>query len=436
MLKRCFLIAALLACASVFALQGKLMFTLAPNVPDQFVHIMPFRPPVIPFVGKCVRNQPVALHLVLANPASDKDGKVLVEIESIRIVDPQGKEKEFVGSGKPMVALQGVKKTKRDFSGVLLAGIWSLSAEDGDPLGKTRATVKLRDRGDGSTLECSAEIELVDKLPDASEKPMTDRELGAFLTNYYLKPAPGKIPAAFEAFLRFDKKNCGVKKDYDPLMWLCGFSALYKLNPQLRPALIRGAEKYPAVHKMYVAMILIEAGVPESELKDADPELKANFDKIKSEGKSPLAFAAVSSPSQLDALWAAFFATGGFEPIRRLVGELRKRENVMTLEEVKKLGRKPDPAEMKKIANGLIGRAAEWSLVANARQHRLVAYYLEAMLLRKEYPDRAAAVKLGAILIKAGLLEVATTPDDKKVLRSVLRPKKRAAKRGYNPLGK
>ena len=131
--------------------------------------------------------------------------------------------------------------------------------------------------------------------------------------------------------------------------------------------------------------------------------------------------------------------TGKVEPIRRLVGELRKRDDVMTLDEAKKLGRKPDADEMKKIMNGIVGRAAEWSLASNSKQHKLVGYYLEAMLIRKEFPDPDAAVKLGGMLINAGLMEVFDKPDGGKGLKSVLKPPAGNSEPGrggnYDPLG-
>ena len=436
--KKFFLVAAFLACVSSFALDGKLMFTLAPNVEDEFAHIMPFRAPNVPYVGQCVRNQPVRLHLVLANPAVGKDGKVLVLVESIKSINPNGKVKELVEPGKPQVALQGVKKNKRDFSGVMLAGpSIEMILEDGDPLGKWRVAFTVRDRGDGSTRELEAEIELVEKLPGAPEKPMTAGEMSAFLTGYYKKPDPAKIPAAFAAFLKWDAEDTPGKRSYDPLMWLCGFAELYRLNPQLRPGLIKAAAEYSDIHKLYVALILAEAGAEDAELAAADPELKRLFSEIKSRGKTPLAFDAVTNPAQLDALWLKFLTTGKFEPVRRLVYEIRKRDGAMTLDELKKLGRKPTEKEIEKVMPALIGGAAEWSLASNAKQHRLVAFYLEAMLSRKQYPDDGAAVKIGGMLIKAGVLEVKKTPEGKTVLRSVMRPAggKPTPGKGYDPLG-
>ena len=438
MLKKCFMIAALLAGVASFALDGKLMSTLAPNIEDQFAHIMPFRAPSVPYFGQCVRNQPVRLHLVLANPAVGKDGKVLVLVESIKSINPNGKVKELVEPGKPKIALQGVKKSKRDFSGVMLAGpSIEMILEDGDPLGKWWMVFTVRDRGDNSTREFAAEIELVEKLPGEPEKPMTAGEMSAFLTGYYKKPDPAKIPAAFAAFLKWDAEDTPGKRAYDPLMWLCGFAELYKLNPQLRPGLIKSAAEYSDIHKLYVALILAEAGAEDAELAAADPELKRLFSEIKTKGATPLAFETITNPAQLDALWMKFLVTGKFEPIRRLVYELRKRDGAMTLDELKKLGRKPTEKEIEKVMPSLIGGAAEWSLASNAKQHRLVAFYLEAMLGRKQYPDDGAAAKIGGMLIKAGVLEMKKTPEGKTVLRPVKRSVggKPAPGKGYDPLG-
>ena len=421
----------LAALPAVRALDGKLFFTLAPNVEDEFRHIMPHRPPHVSNVVRCVRRQPVTLVLLLRGPATGKDGAVRVEVESVETVDPGGKKKVLVRPEEHRVLLKGVRKTPRDFAGVMLAPLFvTLIVEDGDPLGKYRFAMRIRDLGDGSELALAAEIAAVEQLPGAPEKPMTTGEMSKFITHYYRQPDPAKIPAAFAAFLRYDIKASGSKKHYDPLASLCAFAELYKLNPQLRPALAAGAAGYSTIHKQYVAMILAQAGAEDSELAGADPELKQLFARFN--GKKPLSFAKVVHPAQLDALWTTFFVTGRVEPIRRLVGELGKRTDVMTAAEVKKLGRKPTREESAKVMNGLIGRMAEWSLASNAKQHRLAAYYLEAMLMRNMYPDREAAVKLGGMLINAGLLEVREAPGGKKTL-GIRFPERRKVEKDRNP---
>ena len=433
MLKR-LLAAALLACVpAAYALNGKLFFTLAPNVADEFAHIMPYRAPSVPHVDRVVRHQPVQLVLALMNPAADADGKVLVLVESIRSISPSGKVKELVKAGSPVVALQGVKKNPGDFSGIMLARTGgTMILEDRDPLGKWRVVFTVRDKGDGSTREFTAEIELVETLPGTPDKPMTAEEMGRFMTDYYKKPDPAKIPAAFEAFVKWDGAG---KSNYDPLMWLCGFAELYWLNPQFRPALIKAAAGYSQKHKLYVALILERAGAQETELKDADPELKRLFAIVKSSGDSPLAFKEVTNPAQLDALWTMFLTTGKVEPIRRLVHELRKRDGAMTLDEAKKLGRQLTKEELKKLMPSLIASAAEWSLGSNSKQHELVAFYLEAMLARKQYPDADAAVKLAAMLVNARVLETAKTPDGKPIVKPVLRPAGGRPESPYDPIG-
>ena len=163
--------------------------------------------------------------------------------------------------------------------------------------------------------------------------------------------------------------------------------------------------------------------------------MKRLFARVKSSGDSPLAFKEITHPAQLDALWTMFLTTGKFEPIRRLVHELRKRDGAMTIDEAKKLGRQLTEAEVKKLMPSLIASAADWSLASNAKQHELVAFYLEAMLARKQYPDADAAVKLAAMLVNAGVLETAKTPDGKMILKPVLRPAGGRPKTPYAPLG-
>ena len=410
------IVAALLAgLPTLWALEGKLFFTLAPNITDEFCHIMPYRFPLIPTVGRCVRKQQVTLVMLLANPAADKDGRVLVEAERAWSIEPDGSVKELVESGKPMPVLQGVKKSAQDFSGVMLSGFRViLRVEEGVPLGRMRLNIRLRDRGDDSVLELSEEIEAAENLCGVPEQPMSFEEMSYFLGNYYRKPDPEKIPAAFAAFLKFDEENVGQKKNYDPLMWLRGFAELYKLNPHLRPALVGGAAAYSVIHKQYAALILAEAEVGESELEGADPELRRMFDKVK--GKSPLSFGDITNQAQLDALWMSFFTTGKFEPIRRIVHELRKRDDKLTVEAAQKPDRNPAAEESRKM---MIGRAALCSLASNACRHKLVGYYLESILMRRE-ADMGVMAKLGGILVNAGMLSETKNQDGKSVLRPVL----------------
>ena len=113
----------------------------------------------------------------------------------------------------------------------------------------------------------------------------------------------------------------------------------------------------------------------------------------------------IDHPTQLDQLWTEFFTTGKVEPIRRLVGALTPSGATMTIEEFKARKERgvSEPEDRQKLMNHLIRMAAEWSLGSNAQQHRLVAYYLEAMLARREIKDPQAADQVRQILRKAKL---------------------------------
>ena len=82
----------------------------------------------------------------------------------------------------------------------------------------------------------------------------------------------------------------------------------------------------------------------------------------------------LAAPEHLDMLWAAFFATGRYAYIRRLVDALRFRVDLGASRRARRwLFRRRDDAAILREA---IYRAAEWSLTVNARDHELVAFYL------------------------------------------------------------
>ena len=189
-----------------------------------------------------------------------------------------------------------------------------------------------------------------------------------------------------------------MQRNYNPLPVLCGFAELYRLNPQLRPGLVSHAGGCSPLHKRYVAMVLAGAGASGKELAEADADTMALFSSFG--GRNPLTFDDLVDPAQLDALWVVFFVTGRSEPLRRIVNELRRRDEISLAEARARQG-KLSQEERRKLMNHLLGMAAKWSLDSNARRHKLVFFYLEAMLKRKQYPDDQAGAGLAEILSRA-----------------------------------
>ena len=88
---------------------------------------------------------------------------------------------------------------------------------------------------------------------------------------------------------------------------------------------------------------------------------------------------------------------------KQIAAELRKKD-VLTLEQAKAKrdkGEKLTREEIIKLNNFIVTMAAYWSLQANIRQnHHLVLFYLEAMVVRKEYVDNTAGSLLVSVLKK------------------------------------
>ena len=62
---------------------------------------------------------------------------------------------------------------------------------------------------------------------------------------------------------------------------------------------------------------------------------------------------------------------------------------LITVEDYKKIA-KPTPEDQRKLMNGLVASAAQWSIQSISKQHPLLKYYIEAVLKRKELKDPIA----------------------------------------------
>ena len=61
----------------------------------------------------------------------------------------------------------------------------------------------------------------------------------------------------------------------------------------------------------------------------------------------------------------------------------------ITVEEYKKIA-KPTPEDQRKLMNGLVVLAAQWSIKSISKENPLLRFYIEAVLKRQELKDPIA----------------------------------------------
>lgn len=379
----------LFAACGLQAVEGKLVATLSRNQEDQWNHILPDRPPQVATVDSVVPGQPFSICLFL-HDFSLKNGAADVTAD-LEQIDPNGKRTAL---GRDLVAYRG----KTDRKGVFLATLrFSAAMEESDPPGKYRILVRLHDRNAGGEkqLECSW---LLTSPP--KRFPAVDLKKGIeTLTGYYRAPEPNLLPGVLESCLR---EISGLSGNTMPVY--CELGLLFGMNPQLHGELLRiAAAQQTAERRRAVAAVIHFLG--EEAATKLRPELDAET-RRELDGLARLPRKVpekIQNPGELDQLWAEFFAAGKVEPIRRLVGELARSGEMLTPEEFKAKKEKGSttPDDLPKLMNCLIFTAANWSLNANAKQHPLVRYYLEAMLSRGELKNSRTALLVQEILRNA-----------------------------------
>jgi hypothetical protein len=101
---------------------------------------------------------------------------------------------------------------------------------------------------------------------------------------------------------------------------------------------------------------------------------------------------------ELDILWAEFFATGKYAPVKQIVNSLILSKYKGTLKKIESGELKPVTKEIKRqVVLELTYQSAVWSLISNCKQAPLVFQYC-AFMYENEPLDEEIKIQLGMIL--------------------------------------
>ena len=366
--------------------------TKAVNIADQFVGILPGRPPFISKVSKAVCGEPFSVQVVFSG-AESKNGAVSLA-GKITLTAPDGKKTDL-----PLHDL--TMKLSGDTPGVfLLPQDLRVTFDPPDPKGNYTFALELTDRNAGKTATDSANVENVESVPAAPESEAMKK-----LADNYRAPCPENIVPAFRAYLKMiPAQKQKEKQNFNPLPQLAFFYFALKDNPQCVPAF---AELFKKLHKeeKYLAAVVLNF-VSESSAK----ALNANQRKAIAQQfpANPFAIEKAQAPWHLDVCWAEFLIRGTKAPVMKVVNALSLARDGITIPDFKKI-RQPTDEDKRKLVNQLTAMAAHWSIKSLAASHPLVRYYIEAALMRKEIADPVT----GAVAADAIVMKVKVTPGKK-----------------------
>ena len=368
------------------AIEGQVVVTLSKNIEDQWIELLPIRPPVVNTVSAVVRGQPFQVRIFFRNPVLA--GETADVAASVRITGPDGRI--YHETKEDVTLCRAVRTNSRNL--FLSPFHLAIQFEEQDPSGIYRINVLLKDRNSGETSPLQTAIQLTDRLPQRATVPWPK-----MLKEYYRAQHPEQILPAFRDMLKsLDGKKQTDK--FNPIPRTAPFYFLLRDNPQMWEEFFRLTDTLPHRQKLYAAGIINSLG-PDA-VKQASgiagPEMKTLLNR---RAANLFEIPKVTLPLHLDVLWSEFFIRGTAEPLKKIVGSLDLLRGNMTPEQFKKI---PNPTKQDRdnLLKTLIGRAALWSLSANARQHKLVLFYLEGFFLHRKTGSDFSRAAVGLILKK------------------------------------
>jgi len=187
-----------------------------------------------------------------------------------------------------------------------------------------------------------------------------------WITYYYLAPSPDKF---VEETIKLSKS--GALSNRNKWSVITFLSQLFAQNPKKTKEWLSKLSTLPNNDKeaIYDALWL-------SQTKEAKSYLKSNY-IFKYSNRNPpnvLTFK-LTSPAQMDMLWAYFFATGQKKPIRRIISVLNYYKYNGAIDSYKSSNKTKE--DRQKALYETMFKSAVWSLKSNAKQHKKVKKTIE-----------------------------------------------------------
>ena len=394
----------------LMAVKCRIDSTLLYDYNDQWKNIPQNRPPTLPLVTSVVKKQYFDVHVFFWDFKIVK-GKADCTYK-IKIIRPDGK---IYYEGKEKTARKGTAAAK---VALKPPGSLRICFEPEDPFGKYKIEAVVYDKI--AKTQASAEYSMELKPMPENYAPMkiafNKKNKPELALNYYRNPEPEKLIPFFLGFCEL-QKNLVKAKQYDKkrrhtcnlLMAFCYYT--FKNNQYLLPSLIKIVKEQDIFYKRNLVFLLYNLNIKDELLYEELGKEAQEFATKLSKTSNPFEFEKINYSEQEDILWAQFFATGKYLPIKKLAEVMRQLKTNMSIAKYKKL-KKKTAKDKKQLYQWIVALAASWSLQSNSIQHDLVYYYCETLYSR-DIKDQFEKACLGGILQKAGKIRLSKAVEKK-----------------------
>lgn len=364
----------LLLSASCFPEKPFFDATLLPSIGDKELDFWFYTPagtgPEIPIVEKVYRNQMFMLLMFCRAEAAEFQTRLEISYD-IKITAPDGKilieEKNqpyYKGDVIPAIILSN-------------ESVLEIGFDEAESFGTYTIEAVFHENVSNRSYRTSAEVELVDFT-----KPQTFNTLDEYsdwMMNYHRRPDP--IRCFWGILNHVETSSKWVK---DNLMSMAFYRRIFLDNPFLWEYY---AKLYQTVsnedkQKMLQVAAVISAEEKNVLLKEVTGDMKSFYDEA-CKIVIPDTTCNITTGTQLDILWAEFFASGTYTPIKRIVSALEFKRYSETLNKLKNKEIAVEDTNEKDVMMGAVYMAAEWSLTSNCAQFHRVRQYCQTVYERE-----------------------------------------------------
>ncbi len=239
--------------------------------------------------------------------------------------------------------------------------------EEDDPYGEYTIKIKATDHINNQSTEKYKHIRLEPfQLSDIQKE-----EIEAFYLNYSFRPQPAKALAAF-----LQPPRPYLNDNGEPVwgaLWF--YKIIFEENDFLIPHTVTFFEqKATALQKKNI--FLLFHFLNKTDILATDKNIPSQYKKRIKTIKAPDPYAKITTGSQLDMLWAEFFATSRIKPVHQIMTALNLSKYTGTLDKVKaKELDIEDKNVMRKAMLEATFQSALWSIRSNCEQSQLCFRY-------------------------------------------------------------
>ncbi|MFK7770924.1 MAG: hypothetical protein AB8F94_02250 [Saprospiraceae bacterium] len=347
---------------SIFAIEGILVKTTYYSFQNKWFKTISSSAPRLIQCDTVYKNQTLFLTAIAGGFAFDKNDLADVDY-SIKVFNPDG---SIYFSQKKLEVIKGKVENKNNLQ--MSRSILQANFSSNDSFGIYKIEIQISDNITKEVKNLTTEIILVE-LPHYKKIKIDQENFNSWIDRYFEHPLP---VTAVNNYIFYSKSPLAEDDSkFFPIFSI--FLEIFKNNKYLYPQVLEAFKNEDEKTRTYLIYLIhySQMGTTEffSQLEGTE---KLIYSEIK-DSKLPEIYGEITDPSQLDMLWSTFTASGGYEPILKLIKTLEYTKFQGKLDQFKTS--KQSDEDRRLAINNAIYDSLVWSFSSNCQQYQLVKSY-------------------------------------------------------------